>query len=232
MSWIWEEISIRKALFLPLLFSHTILGISLLLPYKPDWVPKPCLLSSVIWSILSTHQRSVGQLTNSSGLSGFLTVCFFRDVSHVKLTANVYNRVKIVTKVRLGFRYGLHGNDFFLLVLPRGLFSRPQLRPSVNVLQRFSPPSTPLIQSPRQPEWPSPRLILSQRLQDKAQTPWAHAALGKPISFTSAQHTSRTKVKWTRALWGAWGEVSRPTLTDPQMKHSCIYISIKFPKAQ
>lgn len=91
----WVEfqrvISIREGLFLPSLFSHIILGISLSLSYSTDWNLKSHLLSSMTWwSILSTEEQTVGQLINSSDLPGFLRVCFFKDAAHVKLAEKCF----------------------------------------------------------------------------------------------------------------------------------------------
>ena len=65
-----------------------------------------------------------------------------------QLTENVSNRVK---QVRLGFKSCLH-SYYFLLVLRWDLLSRPELRPSFDFSQLPSPLSTPLLQSPWQPE--------------------------------------------------------------------------------
>ena len=86
-------ISIREGLFLPSLFNHIILGISLSLSYNTDWNLESHLLSSVTWwSILSIEEQTVGQLINSSDLPGFLRVCFFKDAAHVKLAENVSSK--------------------------------------------------------------------------------------------------------------------------------------------
>lgn len=77
-----------------------------------------------------------------------------------KIIENVENRVKRVTKVRLGFKVPISMvPTFFFLVLSPVPFHSPQLRPAFDFLQLFLSPSTiPLILSPWQPEWPSQRL--------------------------------------------------------------------------